>query len=77
MRKLLSAVLFFAQTTYLLKAQNSTVSNNAIEMADGMRQSGKIYVVVAVMLIIFAGIAICLFGIEKRLRKLERETKIN
>lgn len=43
-----------------------------VEMAFDMRSSGKIYVVVAVIAVIFIGLAIYLFSIDKRLKKLER-----
>lgn len=49
--------------------------NNAVEMADGMRSSGKIYVVIASLLLIFLGIVYYLFRIEKRITKLEKEQK--
>ncbi|MXV15598.1 CcmD family protein [Hufsiella ginkgonis] len=41
-------------------------------MAFDMRQSGMIYVVVATIAIVFAGIAVYLFSIDKRLKKIER-----
>ena len=44
-----------------------------VEMADTMRSSGKIYVVVATIAIIFAGLAIYLFSIDRRLKKIEKE----
>lgn len=47
----------------------------AVEMATGLRSSGKIYVVVATIAIIFVGLAIYLIRIDKRLSKLEKETK--
>lgn len=47
--------------------------NEAIEMADKMRADGKIYVVVAVLLIIFAGITAYLFSIDRKLYKLEKK----
>ena len=46
--------------------------NTAVEMADTMRSSGKIYVVIATIAIIFAGLAIYLFTIDRRLKKLEK-----
>lgn len=46
-----------------------------VEMADALRASGKIYVVVAVIAVIFLGIATYLFYMERRLRKLEKEQK--
>ena len=47
--------------------------NQQVEMADVMRSSGKIYVVVATMAIIFTGLAIYLFSIDRRLKKIEKE----
>lgn len=45
----------------------------AIEMADSMRESGKIYVVVAVLSIIFLGLSIFLFTLDRRLREIEKK----
>ena len=42
-----------------------------------MRSNGKIYVVVAVLTAIFLGIIIYLIRLDRKLTKLERETKIN
>jgi CcmD family protein len=42
------------------------------EMADALRSSGKIYVVVATITIIFIGLAIYLFSIDRRLKKIEK-----
>ncbi|GGG99533.1 CcmD family protein [Mucilaginibacter phyllosphaerae] len=44
-----------------------------VEMADVLRSSGKIYVVIATICIIFAGLAVYLFSIDRRLKKLEKE----
>ncbi|WP_300602196.1 CcmD family protein [Niabella sp.] len=38
-----------------------------------MRSSGRIYVVIAVLLVILLGIFIYMFRVEKKLKKLERE----
>jgi hypothetical protein len=46
-----------------------------VEMADTMRSSGKIYVVIATIAIIFTGLAIFLFAIERRVKKLEDQNK--
>lgn len=46
--------------------------NNGVEMADGLRSSGKIYVVVIVLCVIFIGLIIYLFSIDRRVRKIER-----
>ncbi|MFA6083007.1 CcmD family protein [Mucilaginibacter sp.] len=44
-----------------------------VEMADALRSSGKIYVVVGTIVIVFAGLAFYLFRIDRRLRKIEKE----
>lgn len=46
-----------------------------VEMATGLRSSGKIYVVVAVLVIIFIGIVIYLTRLDKKISKLEKEMK--
>ena len=45
---------------------------NNVEMADTLRSSGKIYVVIATIAIIFIGLAIYLFTIDRRLKKIEK-----
>jgi hypothetical protein len=45
------------------------------EMADGMRESGKIWVVIGVIVIIFVAIVGFLMLIEMKLKKLEEKTK--
>lgn len=42
-----------------------------VEMADAMRSSGRIYVVIATIAIVFVSLAIYLFSIDRRLKKLE------
>jgi CcmD family protein len=49
--------------------------NNEAEMADALYQSGKIYVVVSVLSIIFIGIVIYLIVLDKKISKLEKEIK--
>lgn len=51
----------------------SAQQTQQVEMADVMRSSGKIYVVIATIVIIFAGLAIYLFSIDRRLKKIEKE----
>ena len=64
MRKILSffIVLFFSLTA---SAQGEQMSSGL------MRSDLKIYVVVAVLVLIFLGIVLFLFSLERRLRKLE------
>jgi heme export protein D (CcmD) len=43
-----------------------------VEMADGLRSSGKIYVVVSVVLIILAGLLMYLISIDRKVTKMEK-----
>jgi CcmD family protein len=49
----------------------------AQDMASEMRSNGKIYVVVAVLVTIFIGVILYLIRLDRKLTKLEKETKIN
>ena len=55
---------------FLSKAQSTT---DTVDMADTMRSNGKIYVVIAVILTIFAGIIIYLIRLDRKMTKLEKE----
>ncbi|MGB3780092.1 MAG: hypothetical protein WA960_17135 [Tunicatimonas sp.] len=44
-----------------------------VEMADVMRQEGKIYVVVAVMLLLFSGFVVYAIRIDRKVSRLEKE----
>ncbi len=66
MRTFILFFLLFILST--LTFAQETVGNTALDM----RSSGKIYVVIAVILLIFIGIAIYLFSMDKRLKKIER-----
>ncbi len=68
MKKILLSFLMLFLSTFLF-AQPA----NSVEMADEMRSSGKIYVVIATIVIVFIGLAIYLFTIDQRLKKIERE----
>lgn len=69
-RKCLLSFAFLILTLDVL-AQPS----GAVEMADAFRSNGKIYVVVAVMLTIFAGIILYLVRLDRKVSRLERETR--
>ncbi len=49
------------------------MNSNEVEMAGVLHQNGKIYLVVLVLLTIFAGILFMLIRIEKKLSRLEKE----
>ncbi|PPL03886.1 CcmD family protein [Parapedobacter indicus] len=50
-------------------------SNTGVEMATGLRSSGKIYVVVAVLAVLFLGLAIYLITIDRKISRLEKQQK--
>ena len=45
----------------------------SVEMADAMRGSGKIYVVIAVIVVIFVGLLAYLLYLERRVQRLEND----
>jgi CcmD family protein len=65
-RIILSCLLFICN--YVLFAQ---------DMATEMRSNGKIYIVVAVLVTIFIGIVLYLIRLDRKLTRLEKESKIN
>ena len=77
MKKLL--IIIFLLFALNLSAQEkieineSDYENQRVEMADKFRADGKIYVVVAVILVILAGMFFYLYRIESKVRKLEKE----
>lgn len=64
MKKFISSILAIL---YIVGAKAQT----APEMADGMRSEGKIYVVVAIILIVLSGLIIYLFTMDRKVKKLE------
>ncbi|MEZ2338248.1 CcmD family protein [Mucilaginibacter sp. RCC_168] len=68
MKKLIVLVLLMLSFARVFAQQNA-----AVEMDNVLRSSGKIYVVVATIVIIFAGLAFYLFSIDRRLKKIEKE----
>jgi tRNA(Phe) wybutosine-synthesizing methylase Tyw3 len=68
-KKLLLSLFLF--TSLLASAQGTT------EMADTMRSNGKIYVVVAVILTIFAGIILYLVRMDRKLTRLEKNMTVH
>ena len=68
MNKILTTLSLLSLTTYLSFGQG-------VDMANIMRSNGKIYVVVAVVLILFLGFFFYLLNVDKKVTQLEN--KIN
>ncbi len=66
MRKIICLVLLFAL------GLSSFAQDDAVAMADTMRSNGKIYVVVAVIVTIFAGIILYLIRLDRKISRLEK-----
>jgi len=59
---------------FLLLPNPSLFAQDA-QMADTMRSEGKIYVVVAIILVIFFGLIAYLFYTDRKISKLEKRLK--
>ena len=76
MTNILKKAAFLIVMLFVSAAAASAQETNApIEMATGLYQSGKIYVVVIVMALIFVGIAGYLVMLDRKISKLEKESK--
>jgi len=64
MKKLIT-VWAFIFLTFFVNAQD-------VKMADAMKENGKIYVVIAVMLTILAGLVLYLVRLDRKISKLEK-----
>ncbi|HEV7349973.1 CcmD family protein [Telluribacter sp.] len=71
LKKLVATVLLFLSVTVNLMAQQAATQD--IEMADRLREDGKIWVVVGVIALIFAGIVIYLVRLDSKISKLEKK----
>jgi len=65
-----NAALF---TFLFLSISGYSQQNSNVEMANDLYLSGKIYVVVTVLSIIFIGIVIYLIALDRKICKLEKE----
>lgn len=54
---------------------SSAPAETEVEMADTLRQDGKIYVVVVVLLTVLVGLIIYLIMIDRKVGKLEKQFK--
>jgi CcmD family protein len=66
MKKLI-LLLLLTFTAVFAKADTS------VDLDEALRRDGKIYVVVSIICIIFIGLAVYLFTIDRRLKKIEKE----
>ena len=55
-----------------IEVTEADYSNTTVEMADQMRADGKIYVLVGIILIIFAGMVVYIINTDRKISKLEK-----
>ena len=67
------AVLFSFIMMFITIPALCQVDSKKVEMADAMRENGKIYVVVAVILTILAGLIFYVARVDRKISKLEKE----
>ncbi len=65
-------MLKFCLTLATMTISYVAFSQQRVEMADGMRSEGKIYVVVAILVLILLGLVTYLFLLDKKMGKLEK-----
>jgi hypothetical protein len=78
MKKLVAAfalllTLTVAQAQDKQEIKSSDYQNTRVEMADKMREDGKIYVLVAIVTTILGGLLVYAVSIDRKLSKLEKE----
>ena len=76
MKKILTIVILLFSLSIFAQDEvavtDADYTNNSVEMADRMRADGKIYVLVGVIAIIFAGITVYLINTDRKITKLEK-----
>jgi len=65
-------VVFGQDSTGQLKVVDSGAAQR-VEMADQLRANGKIYVVVAVLIVILAGLILYVVRLDRKISRLEKE----
>ena len=68
--------LLFLICTCLFSLSLFAQDGRPVPMADGLRSEGKIYVVVAVILTIFAGIIFYLVRLDRKISRLEKSNSL-
>ncbi len=68
-------IIYFLFVSAVCFAQNTIAPDKKPEMAVGMRSNGKIYVVVAVVVTILLGLVFYLINLDRKISRLEKESK--
>ena len=58
-----------------IEISENDYQNNSVEMADVMRSEGKIYVLVGIIGIVFAGLLVYVINTDRKVSRLEKQLK--
>ncbi len=72
MKKIATLILILLVSINLF-AQQKVIQE--VSMADRLREDGKIWVVVVVIAVVFAGIIVYLINIDRKISKIEKQIK--
>jgi CcmD family protein len=67
--------ILFMLCSLLITVAGVAQDTDRPEMADVMRSNGKIYAVVAILVVILLGIVLYLVRLDRKISKLEKETR--
>lgn len=70
---LLMTIGFSAFSQEKQEINTADYSNSSVEMADAFREDGKIYVVVAVILVLLIGLFVYLVILDRKIGRLEKQ----
>jgi len=75
--RLVNRMIRFWMLAMLLvsNALTSFAQDSSVQMADALRQEGKIYVVVACIFVIVGGLVLFLIRVDGKLSRLEKESR--
>jgi len=73
MRKIKLLLTSFLLFVFILVMQAQ--DGKEVEMADTMRSNGRIYVVVAVIVLILVGLILYLVRLDRKITKMEKESR--
>lgn len=71
--KWLYLMILLLVSAFRLAAQTPGTGDEPVQMADAMHANGKIYAVVAVVVLIVAGILFYLIRLDRKISRLEKE----
>ncbi|MBS1664470.1 MAG: hypothetical protein JST68_25720 [Bacteroidetes bacterium] len=74
-KKIYTLVLALLGGLLALPAMAQGKPNDTVEMADKFRADGKIYVVVAVVVVILTGLIVYVARLDRKITKFEKEFK--